>query len=72
MSHRQEAQQIAARLGISVAAHNPGEGPKVRVFEKPGQDYFDGHCIFATDHRRGWFKALIFLQGYEAGKTAEV
>ena len=63
-------EELAKKLGLSVAAHNPGDGSKVRVFEGLGKDYFDSHPIFMTNNRNSWSKALTFLEGYEAGASS--
>jgi len=66
MKYKPGVQELAKKLGLSVGYHNPGCGTKVRIFEGLGYDFFDGHPIFRTDSKSGWFKASIFLEGYEA------
>lgn len=66
MSKQIEVEEAGRRCGLSVCHHNPGDGAKVRVFEGLGKDYFDSHCIFATNSSGAWSKAAVFIEGYEA------
>jgi len=72
MSTKTDCQELAKKHGLTVAAYNPGtKGPKVRVFQGEGKDWFDSHPLFATTGSGGdWAKALIFLEGYAAGRSA--
>lgn len=71
MSTRTDCEEIAKKHDLSVCHYNPGtKGPKVRVFEGLGRDWFDSHAIFATAGNGGdWAKALIFLEGYDAAMS---
>lgn len=64
---RAKCHDLAPKLGLSVSHYNPGGGTKVRIHEGVDKDWFDSHCLLATDGRPGgWMQARIFLEGFEA------
>jgi hypothetical protein len=67
--HKQNAEHVAKDFDLSVKSYDPGNSLRVKVFEKPDQDYFDSGYICHFVGRNAWLRAADFLGGYRTGRT---
>ena len=64
-----EVREAAARAGLAVQSWSPGDGPRYRVFDNPGADYFDGDGLFTALSLR---EVLAFILGYHAAEQRAI
>jgi len=60
----------AERLGLQVGTSAPGDGARRYSFERPYDDGATG-AVRQVGHGRGAAAAMLWLDGYEAGRLSQ-